>query len=53
MSAKSERTSAQDKNESCYGSKRWFGMEIFIGRALTWYFINSHLNIGTWTVTPQ
>ncbi|KAK4591640.1 hypothetical protein RGQ29_016180 [Quercus rubra] len=43
--AKSEGTSGQDKNEGCYGPKRWFGMEIVIGRALTWCFISSHLFI--------
>ena len=45
MSAKSEGTSGQDKNEGSYGPKRWFGMEFVIGGALTWYFINSHLFI--------
>ncbi|KAL0006578.1 hypothetical protein SO802_008080 [Lithocarpus litseifolius] len=29
-SAKSEGTIDQDKNEGCYGQKRWFGMEIVI-----------------------
>ncbi|KAK4591614.1 hypothetical protein RGQ29_016157 [Quercus rubra] len=44
-SAKSEGTSGQDKNEGCYGQKRWFGMEIVIGGVLTWCFISSHLFI--------
>ena len=44
-SAKSEGTNGQDKNDGCYSRKRWFGMEIFIGGALTWCFISSHLFI--------
>ena len=43
--AKSEGTSGLDKNEDCYGPKRWFGMEIVIGGAFTWCFISSHLFI--------
>uniref|UniRef100_A0A2N9HEA3 Bifunctional inhibitor/plant lipid transfer protein/seed storage helical domain-containing protein n=1 Tax=Fagus sylvatica TaxID=28930 RepID=A0A2N9HEA3_FAGSY len=44
-SAKREGTSGQDKNDGCYSRKRWFGMEILIGGALTWCFISSHLFI--------
>ncbi|KAK4591636.1 hypothetical protein RGQ29_016176 [Quercus rubra] len=44
-SAKSEGTTCQDKNEGCYGQKRWFRMETVICRALTWCFISSHLLI--------
>ena len=44
-SAKSEGTTGQDKNEGCYGQKRWFKMEIVIRGALTWCFIHSHLFI--------
>ncbi|KAM4073137.1 hypothetical protein ACB094_11G194900 [Castanea mollissima] len=43
--AKSEGATGQDKNEGCYGPKRWFEMEIGISGALTWCFITSHLFI--------